>query len=74
MNLDFKTGTISQDGASIDAQKVYRSIANNLYINNKTIICTCCGTRKPVTADEIFTYITSGWPNCCGYTMTLIKE
>jgi hypothetical protein len=51
-----------------DAKAMYRDMAKPLGTCCK---CTECGRVKHVDPAEC---LRSGWPKCCGYTMTLLPQ
>jgi hypothetical protein len=34
--------------------------------------CRVCGRRKSVTGAEVASFVTAGWPQCCGRDMALV--
>lgn len=40
-------------------------------VAGRQLRCTACGRVERPTPDDGISYIRSGWPKCCGYTMTL---
>jgi hypothetical protein len=36
--------------------------------------CESCGRRKGLKQEKIGSYMASGWPKCCGLTMTWITK
>lgn len=35
--------------------------------------CGACGKQEACSTQQASTYLSSGWPKCCGYTMVLEK-
>ncbi len=48
---------------------LHQDIANAIG-NPDRVYCRTCGSSQPVDSAEC---LTSGWPKCCGYTMTIDK-
>jgi hypothetical protein len=45
------------------------SVAQNVpQLRRGRVWCTVCGRSRPVDSG---TALASGWPKCCGYTMTI---
>jgi hypothetical protein len=51
---------------------MYNKIADELKQFGGKLKCSICGKEKPL--GNTATYLASGWPMCCGYTMTWITK
>lgn len=38
------------------------------------LVCSRCGAQERPSSEDMGRYFRSGWPTCCGYTMTLERE
>ena len=72
MDLDDKLKELNR--AIKRAQGVHESIADDLYKQYKIVECTYCKSRRRISAADIANFMRKGWPQCCGFTMTMIKE
>jgi phage FluMu protein Com len=41
---------------------------------DRLLRCRLCGKTTACTQVEMMSYLTAGWPKCCGETMTLFIE
>jgi hypothetical protein len=52
-----------------DTRKLYNDL--NSITDGKRLRCERCGATQSAKAPAGGSYYRSGWPTCCGYTMTL---
>ena len=52
------------------AQNLHNNIANDIAPPKSLLICTQCHKRVTITRANVANYLRSGWPECCGLTMT----
>ena len=55
-----------------EQEKVINNLADELKDFGGYLECKYCGKKKPL--GDIGKYLSSGWEECCGYTMTWITK
>lgn len=56
----------------LDLLHFHKNIAKTLTARKQyRLVCSECKREVAITTAEIAQYLKSGWPKCCGYTMTM---
>lgn len=53
---------------------IHAAIAADVSTPDDFLRCRVCGEEWPCTADDFARYLRTGWPTCCGQTMTLDRR
>jgi hypothetical protein len=46
-------------------------IARDVWPNGGGLWCRTCGHHRTMNTADAGRYLATGWPKCCGYTMTI---
>ena len=52
---------------------IHGGIAEAAFPDGATLACEKCRREEQATREQCAEYLRSGWPRCCGETMTLSK-
>ena len=50
---------------------IHKTIAKKIAPHGAYVTCEKCGIQEPVDTAKA---LASGWPECCGYTMTFVPR
>jgi hypothetical protein len=63
-------------GSSLASQRYFKEVpaTGASSWRGGVLKCTVCNGRADVTSDQCADYLSSGWPKCCGYTMSFTSD
>ena len=54
---------------------IHEKIAGDVAGNREWWLeCGACGDKRTITKVQFARYLAQGWPECCGYTVTLSRS
>ena len=56
---------------ALKASGVHKKIVTEVWPNGVLATCPCCNKQEKLTAEQTIECLASGWPKCCGRSMTI---